>query len=205
MTQMVILGAGYDSRAYRFEGLKGRVKVFEVDHPATQKVKQDRVKRLLGTLPDHVVYVPIDFDREKLHQRLLESGYDQDQKTLFIWEGVTMYLTAEAVDRTLAVIAEHSGEASSVVFDYVYEGAVDGRLKGSEKWQRVAQRYAETPVFGIEQGTVERFLNQRGFDRVNDVSIEALTEGYLKKSRRTLRAFPFASIVHATVKPREGS
>ena len=201
--QLVVLGAGYDSRAYRFDGLKGRVKVFEVDHPATQKVKKEKVEKLFGTLPDHVVYIPINFDEEKLARKLLEGGYDRHLKTLFIWEGVTMYLTAEAVDETLAAIVDNSGEDSSVIFDYIYEGAVDGTLKGSEKWRKVAERLGEPPSFGIEDGTVGQFLKKRGFDRVNDMSVESLTNHYREESGRNLRVFPFSSIVHATVKPWE--
>jgi methyltransferase (TIGR00027 family) len=68
--QLVILGAGYDARAYRFDSLKGRVRVFEVDHPAMQKVKVARLKRIMGALPEHVVCVPIDFDAESLETRL---------------------------------------------------------------------------------------------------------------------------------------
>jgi methyltransferase (TIGR00027 family) len=66
--QLVILGAGLDSRAYRIKGLQGRVKVFEVDHPATQVVKLAKLKKILGELPAHVTYVPIDFDVETLEK-----------------------------------------------------------------------------------------------------------------------------------------
>jgi len=124
--QLVILGAGYDTRAYRFGELKEKVKVFEVDHPATQEVKIEKVSRMLGSLPGNVVYVPIDFEKERLDKKLFESGYDRSLKTLFIWEGVTMYLTAESVDRTLAFIAGYSGKGSRVVFDYLFESAIDG-------------------------------------------------------------------------------
>jgi len=96
--QLVILGAGYDSRAYRFEELKGKAKVFEVDHPATQKVKLSKVERSFGLPPDHIAYVGIDFDVEKLDERMFQSGYDQSLKTLFIWEGVTMLITAKGID-----------------------------------------------------------------------------------------------------------
>lgn len=68
--QLVNLGAGYDTRAYTFDELKRKVKVFEVDYPATQRVKMEKVKKVLGSLPDHVIYVPIDFDKEKLDKRL---------------------------------------------------------------------------------------------------------------------------------------
>jgi len=82
--QLVILGAGYDTRAYRTEVLKVKVRVIEVDHPDTQKVKMERLRNIFGSLPEHVVYVPIDFEKEKLDKRLFESGYDRNLKTLFI-------------------------------------------------------------------------------------------------------------------------
>ncbi len=103
--QVVILGAGLDARAYRFDELK-KIRVFEVDHPASQASKMEKVKQVLGELPAHVTYVPIDFNSQTLEKRLPESGYDDSRKTLFIWQGVTQYLTPEAVDSTLAFIAQ---------------------------------------------------------------------------------------------------
>lgn len=203
--QLVILGAGYDSRAYRFNELKGKVKVFEVDHPATQRVKVDKVKKILGSLPDHVIYVPIDFDRDKLNNRLFESGYDKDLKTLFIWEGVTYYITAEAVDETLAFVASNSGEGSSIICDYTLDSVVDGtsELEEAEKWRRQAQRRGEPLTFGIEEGAVEGFLFRRGFHQVKDVGAEFLRSTYsapLHPKRKVARQY---RVVHATVKPRE--
>jgi methyltransferase (TIGR00027 family) len=84
LKQLVILGAGYDSRAYRFEQLKIGIKVFEVDHPATQKVKTVKVRKVLGELPPYVAYAGVDFERETLYERLLTFGYDEHLKTLFI-------------------------------------------------------------------------------------------------------------------------
>ncbi len=88
--QLVILGAGYDSRAYRFDRLKECARVFEVDHPATQKMKKSKVIRIFGALPDHVAYVPVDFENEKPDSKLLKSGYKDNMKTLFIWEGLQL-------------------------------------------------------------------------------------------------------------------
>ncbi len=92
--QLVILGAGFDSRAYRFNRLKKGVKVFEVDHPATQKNKLKKLARILGPggLPGYVTFVPVDFTREPLAKRLSDYGYAEQLKTLFLWEGVTTYL-----------------------------------------------------------------------------------------------------------------
>ncbi|MCJ7736437.1 MAG: SAM-dependent methyltransferase, partial [Anaerolineae bacterium] len=121
--QLVILGAGLDSRAYRIPGLIGQVKVFEVDHPATQAVKIAKLERFLGELPTHVTYAPIDFDVETLH-KLFDFGYSRHSKTLFICEGVVCYLTAEAVNQTLRFVAEHSGSGSSIIYDYIYTAAL---------------------------------------------------------------------------------
>ncbi len=90
--QLVVLCAGYDTRTYRVPELNVLVRVFEIDHPATQKEKISKVKSIFGSLPDHVSYCPIDFENEKLDTVLFESGYDKNLKTLFIWEGVSCYV-----------------------------------------------------------------------------------------------------------------
>lgn len=92
------MGAGYDTRAYRVEGLK-RIKVFEVDHPNTQNLKTEKIRKIFNSLPDHVVYVPIDLAVEDFGQKLRDAGYDQSKKTLFLMEGLLYYLPQEFVDR----------------------------------------------------------------------------------------------------------
>jgi methyltransferase (TIGR00027 family) len=204
LEQLVILGAGYDSRAYRFEGLKGRVKVFEVDHPATQQVKIAKLEQIFGQLPDHVVYVPIDFTLESLEERLYASGYDRQLKTLFIWEGVTEYLTAEAVDGTLAFIAQNSGPGSSIIFDYVYAAVIEGTWKRGEATsvQRYRNITGEGWNFGIERGAVEEFLSRRGFAHVQDADGEFLKNAYFTGINQQRTVAPVYAIVHATVEPQ---
>lgn len=200
--QLVILGAGYDSRAYRFEELKGKVKVFEVDHPATQKVKMRKVEKAFGSLPDHVVYVGIDFDKQKLDERMFQSGYDQNLKTLFIWEGVTMLITAEGVDATLGFVARSSGEGSSIIFDYILKSVVDGtcEFEEGEKWRRTCESIGEPYTFGIEEGAIGEFLSERGFHLAKDIGTDFLKSAYIDaidSSRKVPRHY---RIVHATVK-----
>ena len=200
LEQVVVLGAGFDSRAYRFERLKADVRVFEVDHPATQRAKQEKLEEIFGCIPEHVVYVPVDFTKECLEDRLLKHGYDPRRKTLFIWEGVTYYITAEAVDRTLAFVANHSGPGSSIIFDYVYPSVVDGTCPRREAklWRRTMIPRGEALLFGIEHGTIEEFLALRGFHKVTNVTHTRLKQDYFKGKNRRRTISPIFAIVHAT-------
>ena len=203
--QFVILGAGYDSRAYRFDKLKGKVKVFEVDHPDTQRAKVEKVKKIFGSLPDDVVYVPIDLDKRKLNEGLFKSGYNKNLKTLFIWEGTTQYLTAEAVDETLAFVSNDSGEDSSIIFDYAFQSALDGTLRHNEakKWRATFERRGEPPTFGIEEASVEGYLLKRGFSQVKNVSMESLGDIYFKGESQGRKVTHLGGIVHARVESQK--
>jgi methyltransferase (TIGR00027 family) len=202
--QLVILGAGYDTRAYRFDKLKEKVKVFEVDHPATQKVKIEKVSRMLGSLPGHVVYVSVDFEKERLDKKLFESGYDKSLKTLFIWEGVTMYLTAEAVDETLAFVAGNSGKGSSIIFNYIFWSVLDGtcELEYAPKVRKAHERGGEPFKFGIEKGKIDEFLSSRGFHQVKNVTGEYFKDAYFKGVNQNRQVCCCCGFVRATVKPR---
>ncbi len=180
LQQLVILGAGYDSRPYRFEQLQRGVKVFEVDHPATQRTKMNKVKAISGELPWYVTYVGVDFNTDTLESKLLASGYDSRQKTLFIWEGVVMYLSQEAVDSTLGFIVRHSGPGSQVVFDYIYTALLDGSVRHGEvsRMRRARPISGEGLTFSIPQGEVQPFLEQRGFSNVIDISSDELHARY---------------------------
>ena len=126
LEQLVLLGAGLDSRPYRFEALKIGVKIFEVDHPASQATKLRKLAEIFSEVPTHVTFVPIDFTEQDLAERLLAHGYDPQLKTLFIWQGVTQYLNPAAVDSTLAFVAHNSGPGSKIIFDYMYTSLLGG-------------------------------------------------------------------------------
>jgi methyltransferase (TIGR00027 family) len=171
LDQVVILGAGFDTRAYRIAGIE-KLRVFEVDHPATQEVKLKRLRTVIDPLPDHVTFIPVDFNTQTLAERLPASGYDEQGKTLFIWQGVTMYLTAEGVDSTLAFIAHHSGPGSAVIFDYFTNEFLRGPLV--KKIRRLMRMVGEEHLFGIDEGQLEPFLTRRGFRDVHNVTSEDL-------------------------------
>jgi methyltransferase (TIGR00027 family) len=190
--QLVILGAGLDSRAYRDELLQGVVKTFEVDHPATQASKIERVKKVFGKIPTNVAYVPIDFNDETL-DKLLACGYDRSLKTLFIWEGVTFYLDAEAVDATLAWVRANAAPSSAIIFDYQYISeptrahAVLSRLTGERR------------AFRIEKGRIGDFLTQRGFTHVVNANAEQLKRLYCTGPNQGRTVAEIYAIVHAQV------
>jgi len=203
LEQLVILGAGYDSRAYRFEQLKGQAKIFEVDQPATQRVKTAKLKAIFGRTPEHVTFVPIDFTQETLGEKLYEKGYERQLNTLFIWEGVTMYITQEAVDAVLAFVVKNSGEGSSIIFDYTHLSVVKGTSSRWEAktWRRGAKRLNERLLFGIEEENIEGFLTQRGFDQINNANHIWLKQRYFIGANRERQITPIMDIVHAAVKP----
>src|SRR5512132_2284989 len=115
-TQLVILGAGYDGRAWRMSELAG-VRVFEVDHPSTQGDKRAHLSELPAPA-GAVTFVSIDFERESLGAVLERAGHDRSAPTCWIWEGVVMYLTRDAMRATLADVAGRSAAGSTLIVNY---------------------------------------------------------------------------------------
>ncbi len=198
--QVMLLGTGLDSRAYRGELRSRAIKTFEVDHPATQASKVERVKKIFGTLPAHVVYVALDFNRETL-DRLLVEGFDQSVRTLFIWEGVTLYLEQEAIESTLAWIRLHACPGSAIIFDYQDTSTLSRRHRGYALLNRLT---GEKRIFGMEPGQMEPFLRERGFTQVVNVPAEQLEHLYCIGPNQGRRMAKYYSIVHAEVSEKEG-
>lgn len=190
MEQLVILGAGFDSRAYRIAGLD-QVRVFELDLPGTRDLKQTRLEKMLGTVPENVKLVGIDFDRQKLGDVLQGAGLQKGRSTLFIWEGVTQYLTEEAVNRTLAFVSRVSGVRSAIVFTYVRRGIIDGTAR--PEWFQSLLSFAEkvgSPFrFGLDQVELERYLSDRGLRLIDDVGAAEYQNLYLKRLGREMAVF----------------
>jgi methyltransferase (TIGR00027 family) len=173
VTHVVILGAGFDSHAYRCQELLATVRVFEVDRPATQAFKRQRVQDAIGGPPANLTYVPIDIQHEDLADVLRRHGHDQSQRTFFIMEGVTMYVPEEGVRATLRYVAGHP-PGSAIVFDFMYRPMVD-MLKNID-WARVPESFKpyvqrfldlikdEPWVFGIPVGGEKAFLSEVGLE-----------------------------------------
>ena len=198
--QLVILGAGFDSRAYRFSDRLRDVRVFEVDHPATSSVKRGKLAAILGSVPPNVALVAVDFDRDTVGERLADAGYRADRLTVFLWEGTVPYLTAAGVDETLRFIA--TGAAGSrLIFDYIVAGVLDGscRMRGAAAERAHMLRTPEPFVFGIAPTEIATFLTVRGFSNVHDAGADELKARTFPASRRAAYVKPWWRIVHATV------
>lgn len=197
--QVVVLGAGYDTRAYRIE-LKDSVKVFEVDYQETQKMKREKIKEIFGHLSEQVVYVNADIESEELN-RLLENGYDPLKKTLFMMEGIIYYLSPGSVDNLLSFIVQHSGRNSKLIFDYFPESMIDGTCE-SEVGKRICERVKQTGEqfkFGIKEGTIEKFLRERGFTQIQNVTSEDYRKLYFHVKNKDREVCSLYSFVHAVV------
>lgn len=172
-TQVVILGAGFDSHAYRYRDLLKGVRVFEVDRPVTQTLKRRRVTDVLGGPPDNLTYVPIDFQHEDLRAVLSRHGHDPTQRTFFILEGVTMYVREESVRSTLSFVAAHP-PGSGIVFDFVSRPMVDFLASGNldmvpaparPAFQRFLNLLKDEPwVFGVPVDGEREFLAALGLE-----------------------------------------
>ena len=187
--QLVFLGAGFDSRPYRFINEIGRMRVFELDVPPTLDHKKRCLAKAGIAMPEGLQHVPINFNTQSLKEVLDAAGYDPDGKTLFMWEGVTYYLAADAVEDTLAFIKGHSPAGSSVVFDYIalWPGIMEAYgVKELIEFNSRNQSGERGGYFSLEQGTIGDFLSNRGFEIVERQRPADLERNYLTLPDGTL-------------------
>jgi methyltransferase (TIGR00027 family) len=173
--QLVLLGAGFDNRAHRI----GAPVAFEVDHPATQATKRRRVPAALAA---RVRFVPVDLAADPLGPALLAGGFEPGEPAVVVWEGVTNYLTAGAVDATLRALAALLAPGGRVVFTYVDRAALDGTggFDGVEEWHDAVRRGGEPWTFGLDPAEVPGYLAERGLRLAEDLSTRDAAARYLE-------------------------
>ncbi|MDP7729029.1 MULTISPECIES: SAM-dependent methyltransferase [Mycobacterium] len=184
---VVILGAGLDTRAYRLTR-RIRKPVFEVDLPVNIARKARTVRKVLGELPLSVRLVALDFEHDDLLTALAEHGYHIDYRTFFIWEGVTQYLTEDAVRATLDGLRP-AAPGSRMVFTYVRRDFIDGTNRyGSRTLYRSVRGRRQLWHFGLLPEEVEGFLAGYGWRLVEQLGPDELVERYVIPTGRRLPA-----------------
>jgi methyltransferase (TIGR00027 family) len=173
--QYVLLGAGLDSYAFRQPRERSELRIFEVDHPATQAHKRQRVSDLGWPVPENLVWTPCDFESTPLSEALERVGFDRSQATFFSWLGVLVYLEPETVREGLQEIARLAAPGSELVFEF---GLPTEDLVGEERTRReisLAQRYRPDEPFRYfcRLDEIEAITLQAGFDEVEAVDHEA--------------------------------
>ena len=159
------------------------------------------MSRIFGGLPDHVAYVPVDFENDNLMNRLIGAGYKNDARTLFTWEAVSKYLTSGAVKDLLSAVSANSGKGSAIVFDYLFQSMVDGRSEGAlaQKILAFQAKKGEPFIFGLPEKNPEQFVTVGGFSSVKNFSAERIKRMYVNRMSRAKDFHPFWGIIHATI------
>ncbi len=179
-TQILIFGAGFDTRALRFRKEASDTKIFELDTPLTQQAKINQYKKRQLSIPENLIFISIDFDKESLSVKLDNAGFCKGHKSLFILEGLVMYLQPKSVDSTFQIIQQYSGKGSRVVFDSVY-GSVLRNEEGHYGEDGIVQMVTgagEQWCFGIEDGQINLFLENYEMKLIDQKDAKALEQSY---------------------------
>ena len=198
--QYIILGAGLDSFAYRNQALANSIQIFEVDHPATQQWKLERLNAINVEIPDNVMFVPVDFERKTLLDGLQEGGYRSKIPGFFSWLAVVPYLSEDAIFGTLRDIASLAA-GTEVVFEYAVPDSLlteEDRRPGAVA-KAIALEGGEPAFSFFHPSTLREKVQELGFDVIEDFGSEDANARYFSGRRDGLRAFPSFHLMKARV------
>ena len=202
VNQYVILGAGFDTFTLRHQNIADRLQVFEVDHPATQEVKRQRMLKANGSLPSNLTFVPVDFETDQLDEELSKAGFDSQTPAFFSWLGVTYYLTQEAIRDTLERVASMSAPGTRLVFDFKI-----AKHMMSPDWSTLAEkmegfvaRRGEPMLSDFTPQSLNDLMSRYGYTEVEMMPPEEQRERYLGKSSEHEPA-EFFHFAHFAVAP----
>jgi methyltransferase (TIGR00027 family) len=143
------------------------VRVFEVDHSASQSWKQDRLLDLGIEVPHNLVFAPVDFERETLREGLTGAGFDFGRAAVFSWVGVTMYLTLDAIEATLATISEcRPGSRVALTYNQPHHMLDEVSRQVTRTFQAIATELGEPFVSFFVPGEIEALVRNHGFDHI---------------------------------------
>lgn len=187
--QYVILGAGLDNFAFRETEFLSKHRVFEVDTPLTQADKLERITRAGWSIPDNLAFVPVDFTKDRLTERLIDSGFDPTVKSFFSWLGVTYYLSTEAIDKTLAELSSLCADGSAVVFDYPDENFFDAPEKRVQNTIMMAKAGGEPMQSAFSCKELEILLKKHGFLICEQLTPDEIQKELIDNAGADMKAF----------------
>ena len=195
--QVVVLGAGLDTFSLRNPHAGQGVRVFEVDYPATQTWKRERLKQAGLAVPTSLTFAPVDFERQSLADGLKAAGFQADRPAFFQWLGVVPYLTREAVSLTLNFIA--GAPESEVVFDYAepFENYPDDRRADVMAIAARAASRGEPWLSLFDPAELSKMLRNKGFGIVEDLGMAGIAERFYGALKQGIVIGPGAHIVRA--------
>jgi len=182
--QILILGAGLDTRAYRLKEID-KIKIYEIDLPEIQKTKKRKLKKYLINLPSNVTFIPIDFNKEKLEDVLKNSSFDMTKSTLVILEAVTQYLDKNSVDEVFQFVSRLTNE-SYFIFTYILKDVINKKRVDGHKIMEWSAKKGVTFKFGINPSDINLFLRKYNLETIEDVSTEYYQKNYLKPLNRNM-------------------
>lgn len=194
---VVVLGAGLDTCAARVVARHPGVRAFELDLPANVTVKEARLRSLFDRVPDGITLIPVDFEGADLAAELAQRGLGDHQRAIFVWEGVTQYLTAAAVDETLAFLSK-APSGSRLVFTYVRRDFIDGDdLHGANALHRDLVIERQVWQYGIDPSRVGALLQTHGWREVEQAGATEVMHRYVEPTGRALPVSEIERCVYA--------
>ena len=197
ISQYVSLGAGLDSSALRIPETWPGVRIFEVDHPATQELKKKLLRRLDLKNGDGATFVPMDFEQENLRTKLLSAGFESDQPVFVSWLNVTVYLSQDAVLNALTSIGALSAAASELVFDFCGEDILQRGDDGVARMFRTAEALGEPMAGGLSLDWLRGTLSALGYASIELFRPEGLSDLQDSADRNAYRFMPGCYIATA--------
>jgi methyltransferase (TIGR00027 family) len=185
INQVLILGAGYDTRAIRLPNNRNKVKIYEFDSVFTQQSKIKMFTTNDIQIPENLIFIPINFEKEKLSNKLLEIGVKRNQRSLYIIEGVTMYLEPSAIDVLFTEISKYMGKDSIVVFDYIYNDVIRQEKKHYGETEAIAtvKKANESFQFGIEKGSITNYLLKYNLQVIDHLDAREMERRYFTDNK----------------------
>ena len=199
---IVNMGAGMDCRPHYIKGIE-KLQYYEIDHPTVIEKKKQKIKKVLGKLPEFVTYLGVDFDNQSIEEALLEAGYNLNSKTLFILESVSGYLTKKANDAIFSFVSK-AAPKSKFVFSYLTMDFMNGKNLNHKTMELLYKRTIVNQELklqhGFEQNKIEGYLQKFRLSTIEHIGAKELKERYIQPRGLKMDVVEVERMVLAEVK-----